>query len=88
MIESMIDIVNRDNNNNNNNNDTIIMKNNEYLYGFESDIILYKSTNNELIPVLNIEIDGIHHQQQRKKSFCNLRDQVCLPYNFIFIVLI
>jgi hypothetical protein len=67
----VLDIANKDDNNN-----IIIMKNNEYLYGFESDIILYKKTKNDLIPVLNIEIDGIHHQQQRKKSFCNLRDQV------------
>jgi hypothetical protein len=65
----LIDIVNKDDNNN-----KIVMKNNEHLYGFESEIILYKKTNNNLIPVLNIEIDGKQHQ--RSKSFCKLRDQV------------
>jgi very-short-patch-repair endonuclease len=56
---------------------------NEHLFNlFESDIVLrvpigdsltcFQSNDRDLI--INIEIDGIHHKQERRKRFCMLRD--------------
>mmetsp|Transcript_25366 Transcript_25366/g.24267 ORF Transcript_25366/g.24267 Transcript_25366/m.24267 type:complete len:247 (-) Transcript_25366:238-978(-) len=57
---------------------------NEHLFNlFESDIVLrvpigdsltcFQSNDRDLI--INIEIDGIHHKQERTKRFCMLRDE-------------
>jgi hypothetical protein len=57
---------------------------NEYLFNlFESDIVLRILINNELPLcqsnnselIINIEIDGVHHRQEKKKRFCVLRDK-------------
>jgi hypothetical protein len=59
---------------------------NEYLFNlFESDIVLRvpivndlsssRLSQRELIIIINIEIDGIHHKREKRKRFCMLRDK-------------
>jgi len=65
-------------------NAAMTVSSNEYLFNiFEADIVLIvpvanninhsQSNNSNLI--INIEVDGIHHQLERKKRFCMLRDK-------------
>jgi predicted nucleic-acid-binding protein len=65
-------------------NAVVSLSSNEYLFNiFETDIVLRvpiansvnhsQSNNSDLI--INIEVDGIHHQLERKKRFCMLRDK-------------
>ena len=48
---------------------------NELLFdNFQADTVLrFPAITGKLI--VNIELDGIHHNQDKKKRFCNLRDQ-------------
>jgi hypothetical protein len=66
------------------NNSNISISSNEYLFNlFESDIVLRipivndssSSKSRERDLIINIEVDGIHHKQERKKRFCMLRDK-------------
>jgi len=49
---------------------------NEYLEGFEADIVIRKQLpNGKTTAVLNIELDGPVHKIPRKMKFCDLRDE-------------
>jgi hypothetical protein len=61
-------------------NSSISVSSNEYLFNlFEDDIILRIPMANGTSPthsvIVNIEVDGRHHLQERKKRFCMLRDK-------------
>jgi hypothetical protein len=61
----------------------IIVSSNRYLHGFEADVVVTATTRSD-VPreeqkkeiIINIEIDGFHHQIHRKDKFCHLRDEV------------
>ena len=56
----------------------IQISNNEYLKGFEADIVIRKRSvvDTEVVTVLNIELDGPSHKYDlTKKHFCVLRDE-------------
>jgi hypothetical protein len=65
-------------------NAAMTISSNEYLFNiFEADIVLivpvannvnHSQSNNRNL-IINIEVDGIHHQLERKKRFCMLRDK-------------
>jgi hypothetical protein len=65
-------------------NAAVSISSNEYLFNiFEADIVLrvpmanivnHSQLNNSDL-IINIEVDGIHHQPERKKKFCMLRDK-------------
>jgi hypothetical protein len=66
------------------NNSDKSISSNEYLFNlFESDIVLkipivHNSSSSQLREgdlIVNIEVDGIHHKQEKKKRFCTLRDR-------------
>jgi hypothetical protein len=57
------------------------MSSNEYLCDvFESDLVIRLAYNEECgtasssALVINIEVDGVHHEEERKKRYCRLRD--------------
>jgi hypothetical protein len=62
---------------------SISVLSNEYLFGlFKSDIVMTVtrdpitlSPSQSKKVTINIEVDGIHHKQERKKRFCMLRDK-------------
>jgi hypothetical protein len=62
-------------------NTTIEVQNNVYLFDlFESDITLSipvngDSMNNNTCMIMNIEVDGIHHNNEKKITFCSRKDK-------------
>jgi hypothetical protein len=62
-------------------NTTIEVQNNTYLFDlFESDITLSipyngDSMNNNTYMIMNIEVDGIHHKNEKKILFCSRKDK-------------
>ena len=42
---------------------------------FESDITFTVRDNNGAAVIVNVEVDGIHHEKKRKQTFCQLRDK-------------
>jgi len=52
-----------------------------YIFGFESDIVV---TDNDR-PILNVELDGLHHLLRTKKGFCSLRDDV-LSFRGVYVL--
>ena len=65
----------------------VTLSNNEYIEGFEADIVIRKesssslsveesSSKKELSTIINVELDGpIHKHKLRKKRFCEARDR-------------
>ena len=49
-------------------------RSNEMLHGFDTDLVVVLRRGTEEEIVLNIEIDGPHHQQVTQKRFDQLRD--------------
>jgi hypothetical protein len=62
-------------------NTAIEVQNNVYLFGiFESDITLHippngDSMNSDTHTIINIEVDGIHHKNEKKILFCRRKDK-------------
>jgi hypothetical protein len=56
----------------------IEVHNNAHLFElFESDITLHIPINGDPInkTIINIEVDGIHHRNEKKKLFCKRKDK-------------
>ena len=46
----------------------------EMLFGFEADVVLRVWRGDGSVRIVNVELDGPHHRQAKKKRFCALRD--------------
>jgi hypothetical protein len=59
---------------------------NRYLFGFEADIIIRVLHDNGRVSVINVEIDGIHHQRSRKQMFSKYRDEFLICTHRVQVV--
>jgi hypothetical protein len=60
------------------NHKNVALSHNEFLFGFEADIVIrhYDDSTNTLTKIINIELDGPAHRYIfRKQRFCALRDE-------------
>ena len=54
---------------------TDVHRNVFFLDCFECDIMFTVRDSNGAAVVVNVEVDGAHHERQQKKTFCRLRDE-------------
>jgi hypothetical protein len=60
---------------------------NEFLNGFESDLVIRVASDGGLSSIINVEVDGPHHKYVlSKKRFCALRDQLLQQQHGVRVV--
>jgi hypothetical protein len=65
----------------------VSLSRNEYLNGFESDLVIRVASDEGLSTIINVEVDGPHHKYLlSKKRFCALRDQLLLQQHGVRVV--
>jgi hypothetical protein len=65
----------------------ISLSGNEFLNGFESDLVIRVASDRGLPIIINVELDGPHHKYVlSKKRFCALRDQLLQQQHGVRIV--
>ena len=58
----------------------------EMLLGFEADVVLRVRRGDGSVCIMNVEIDGLHHRQAKKKRFCSMRDQYLREVRGVVVV--
>jgi hypothetical protein len=65
----------------------ISLSGNEFLNGFESDLVIRVASDGGLSTIINVELDGPHHKYDlSKRRFCALRDQLLQEQHGVRVV--